>query len=668
MSANPCQLFFNPTQQFLDLNGDPAAGFSLYSYAAGTSTPQATYTDELGQTPNANPLVLDSNGCGVVWLAQDAYKFILKDTSGNTIWTVDNVSSINPNSITADQIANGAIGTNQIAAGGVETANIATAAITTTKIASEAVTTEQIAAGAIGPEEIALISSVTFPDAGHPAFGQGPAAVAMLPWSAPSQLSGPAVGPAGNGLSAAWSPNGRILAIAEDSSSFASLYARFGANMFKMAGFDVAPSAQGNNVAWGLGGEFISVASATSPYINIYQRMGDTFAAVNPSFTTPTGQGNGSAWSPDGRFLAIAHNTSPYVTILGRSGVYQNGGKVRYVSVNGQTIVKSTQQIVNFEVLNIDNLSAVATGSSWAFTAQRSNGYTVSARVTLASAPGTSATLLLYKNGSPFASLGSTVAGELTIGGSTWVPCFAGDTLSIYVNLVSTGNIALSTSLGSNHVSITEDSGYLSLSQFSKVTNPSNLPAGNGQCVAWSPDGTMLAVGHTTSPYLTIYSVSGVTFTKLTNPNTLPAGQVNGLAWSPDGLNLVCAVNVTPYILSYLYDAGTFIAMANPTTLPAGAASGATFSPNSLNVAVTHANSPYVSIYSNNLGTLTYLIAPSALPAGSGGGCSWSPDGRFLAVANATSPYMTIYETGSAPFGGLTGGSPILYATEVNTQ
>jgi hypothetical protein len=42
--------------QFFDNNGVPLAGGLLYSYAAGTTTPLATYTTSSGVTPNTNPI------------------------------------------------------------------------------------------------------------------------------------------------------------------------------------------------------------------------------------------------------------------------------------------------------------------------------------------------------------------------------------------------------------------------------------------------------------------------------------------------------------------------------------------------------------------------------------------------------------------------------------
>lgn len=79
-------------QRFFDENGAPLAGGLLYSYVAGTTTLQATYTDATQSTPNTNPVVLDADGYADVWLGFDtAYRFELHDASNTLIWTVDNV-------------------------------------------------------------------------------------------------------------------------------------------------------------------------------------------------------------------------------------------------------------------------------------------------------------------------------------------------------------------------------------------------------------------------------------------------------------------------------------------------------------------------------------------------------------------------------------------------
>lgn len=76
-----------------DSNGAPLAGGLLYTYAAGTTTPLTTYTDSTGTVPNTNPVVLNSSGLADVWLtAGVAYKFLLENSLGQVLWTVDNIT------------------------------------------------------------------------------------------------------------------------------------------------------------------------------------------------------------------------------------------------------------------------------------------------------------------------------------------------------------------------------------------------------------------------------------------------------------------------------------------------------------------------------------------------------------------------------------------------
>jgi len=82
-----------PYITFVTGSGGPCATCSLYSYIAGTTTPQATYTDSTGTSQNTNPIILDAAGGANIWLGANSYKFILKDSTGETIWSVDNVNA-----------------------------------------------------------------------------------------------------------------------------------------------------------------------------------------------------------------------------------------------------------------------------------------------------------------------------------------------------------------------------------------------------------------------------------------------------------------------------------------------------------------------------------------------------------------------------------------------
>ena len=84
-------------QQFFSNSGAPLTGGLLYTYAAGTTTPLATYTTAAGSTANSNPIVLNSAGRldNEVWLTSTlTYKFVLKDSSGVTIATYDDIPGI----------------------------------------------------------------------------------------------------------------------------------------------------------------------------------------------------------------------------------------------------------------------------------------------------------------------------------------------------------------------------------------------------------------------------------------------------------------------------------------------------------------------------------------------------------------------------------------------
>ncbi|MEI6644072.1 MAG: hypothetical protein WCL10_18785 [Novosphingobium sp.] len=82
----------NPRQQFFGSDGKPLAGGKVYTYAAGTSTPKATYTDAAGTTPNANPIILNARGEATVFWS-GTYKVTLTDSSGATIYTQDNITA-----------------------------------------------------------------------------------------------------------------------------------------------------------------------------------------------------------------------------------------------------------------------------------------------------------------------------------------------------------------------------------------------------------------------------------------------------------------------------------------------------------------------------------------------------------------------------------------------
>ena len=81
--------------QFFTNTGAVLTGGKLYTYAAGTTTPQATYTTNAGTVARTNPIVLDAAGRvpdgGEIWISPISYKFVLKDSNDVLIATYDNI-------------------------------------------------------------------------------------------------------------------------------------------------------------------------------------------------------------------------------------------------------------------------------------------------------------------------------------------------------------------------------------------------------------------------------------------------------------------------------------------------------------------------------------------------------------------------------------------------
>jgi WD40 repeat protein len=185
---------------------------------------------------------------------------------------------------------------------------------------------------------------------------------------------------------------------------------------------------------------------------------------------------------------------------------------------------------------------------------------------------------------------------------------------------------------------------------FTKLSNPASLLPYYGYGVSFSPDGSYLAVAHAGDPFITIYKRSGDTFTKLGNPASLPTFFAHGAAFSPDSTYLAVAHEVSPYITIYKRSGDTFTKLSNPGNLPSNNAYGVSFSPDGSYLAVAHANSPNITIYKRSGDTFTKLSNPATLPTGYGHGVSFSSDSTYLAVAHSTPPYITVYKRSGDTF------------------
>lgn len=179
---------------------------------------------------------------------------------------------------------------------------------------------------------------------------------------------------------------------------------------------------------------------------------------------------------------------------------------------------------------------------------------------------------------------------------------------------------------------------------FTKIPNPTTLPATQGQTVAWNPTNTLFAVGGSGSPVLRLYSFNGATFTLLSNPAIMPTGAVNGLDFSPDGTMLAVAHATSPFLTVYNISGTTFTKRTDPASTPVGGANGVAWAANNTHLAVGHGSSPFVSFYHVG-GLITKMPNPTTLPTGTVRGLSYdveNPSGRF-AVGYNTAPYLSAY-------------------------
>ncbi len=88
-------------KMFYPLTVSPLSGGYVYTVLPGTSaafgvtpaSPMITYTNSAGSAQNSNPIVLNGSGEADVWL-QGFTKFVVYDSTGNLVASVDNVSSV----------------------------------------------------------------------------------------------------------------------------------------------------------------------------------------------------------------------------------------------------------------------------------------------------------------------------------------------------------------------------------------------------------------------------------------------------------------------------------------------------------------------------------------------------------------------------------------------
>lgn len=508
----------NVFQKFYLANGQPNANGKLYSFAAGTNTPLATYTDKSGGTPNANPTILSSVGVGSIWIPQTTgYKFQLQDSLGNIIWTVDEIFLIEPKSVESLQIAVGAVTNVKLAANPISTAKICLAAITSELIAAGNVTTGTIADDTV--EIVDLDPSIDLTELNNvvPGYllrsydlsGDRMFATPTYPWSPPTKLSNPGVLPTGAPNCCRWSPDGRFLAVGHATSPRLTIYERTGSVLTKLANPATLPAGTVNDISWSGNGDFLVCTHVTTPFFTIYRRQGINFTKLSDPAALPSSTGFGVAFSPNGEILIVTSNLTD----------------VQAYSVKGTTFT----DITNASGISTSGGGGINTRAAW----------TRDSQYLALSSQHTNVIAIMRRDGSVFSNLTSPPVQASGTRGLAWSP----DSQFLACALNAAPYIAIF---------------QFAAGQWTQLATPFIAPSGSAAELDWSPDGQYLAVAFTGSPFILIYSVSGTTFSTLGNPASLPADDALGISWAGSLQYLSVAVASTPFINTY-QTSGTFV-------------------------------------------------------------------------------------------------------------
>lgn len=203
----------------------------------------------------------------------------------------------------------------------------------------------------------------------------------------------------------------------------------------------------------------------------------------------------------------------------------------------------------------------------------------------------------------------------------------------------------------------------------SAFSNPATLPTGAAQCLAMHPSGAFVGVGHTTTPFMSFYPISGTSDvaspafgTKITNPVTLPAAQINSMDFCRQGDYLAVASQSTPFIQVYAFTPSLTAPaigaiVTAPSVLPAGGPAGQlgkgiAWRPQGDYIAMAMTTSPYLYVVPFNRTSATFGTPISAPTAVGVAQCvQWTPDGQYLLVGCQGAPFLLVYDFSSGVLG-----------------
>ena len=162
-------------------------------------------------------------------------------------------------------------------------------------------------------------------------------------------------------------------------------------------------------------------------------------------------------------------------------------------------------------------------------------------------------------------------------------------------------------------------------------------PASRTLCTAFSPDGSLLAVGGISAPRVTVYDTSD--WSKVTVSTQPASGNCAYMSFSPDGAYLAVVYSSSPYLL--VYDTSDWSSVTITGGDPGSTPTQCHFSPDGNWLAVTRGGTPSVVVYDTSDWSKESITAAY----GGGYGCRFSPDSSLLVVGGFNFPYMVVLDT-----------------------
>jgi 6-phosphogluconolactonase (cycloisomerase 2 family) len=273
----------------------------------------------------------------------------------------------------------------------------------------------------------------------------------------------------------------------------------------------------------------------------------------------------------------------------------------------------------------------------------------------------------------------SANSGKTAIAGAIGSPATSSDTFSQLASAITTGKGQIATAIGGMSVSSSSTftelataisagssttlgveksvfydetiakndivESYYKSQSLTRLTQPSVLPEGESNFVAWSPDGKLFAVAHGSGSFLSIfnYNESTNTFTNFTDPITLPPSTAFGIDFSNNGDYLAVAHASTGQCSIYKKSGSSFIKLPALPSNPGGSTGRCVaFSPDSNYLSLGQSGGFAVYFRSGEAFTRLTSVPADLTSQGSTVGTAWSPDSRYTISGYSTSPFIKI--------------------------